>query len=190
MKLNQVCQINLNNIFKHLCLPVINFHTLNGLDKNIYVWQSSKLLINTNKGKGVHTCSLYCQPIFNCRHLHALLDCVVKGLNDPDPGVRNSALFALGQFCEHLQVSHFFLRRKNVWWFCLSDIHVSFHMFSAGDNILCIRVTSLVIPISWQSLAGSREKSKRPYQELLCPGDFLWKFRLVSLSLNLPTFVR
>nr|XP_022312451.1 importin-4-like isoform X1 [Crassostrea virginica] len=44
-----------------------------------------------------------CADYIKNRHLHALLDCVVKGLNDPDPGVRNSALFALGQFCEHLQ---------------------------------------------------------------------------------------
>jgi hypothetical protein len=38
------------------------------------------------------------------RHLQALLHCVVTGLNDTDQGVRNSALFAMGQFSEHLQV--------------------------------------------------------------------------------------
>ncbi|CAC5376947.1 IPO4 [Mytilus coruscus] len=37
------------------------------------------------------------------RHLQALLHCVVTGLNDPDQGVRNGALFAMGQFSEHLQ---------------------------------------------------------------------------------------
>lgn len=44
-----------------------------------------------------------CADYIKNRHLHALLQCVVKGLNDPDPTVRNAALFALGQFCEHLQ---------------------------------------------------------------------------------------
>ncbi|XP_062580344.1 importin-4-like, partial [Saccostrea cucullata] len=44
-----------------------------------------------------------CADYIKQRHLQALLQCVVKGLNDQDPGVRNSALFALGQFCEHLQ---------------------------------------------------------------------------------------
>lgn len=38
------------------------------------------------------------------RHLQPLLHCVVTGLNDSDHGVRNAALFALGQFSEHLQV--------------------------------------------------------------------------------------
>lgn len=37
------------------------------------------------------------------KHLQALLHCVVAGLNDTDQGVRNSALFAMGQFSEHLQ---------------------------------------------------------------------------------------
>lgn len=37
------------------------------------------------------------------QHLKALLHCVVAGLNDVDHGVRNAALFALGQFSEHLQ---------------------------------------------------------------------------------------
>ncbi|XP_056015924.1 importin-4-like isoform X2 [Ostrea edulis] len=44
-----------------------------------------------------------CADYIKQRHLQALLQCVVKGLNDLDSGVRNSALFALGQFCEHLQ---------------------------------------------------------------------------------------
>ncbi|CAG2192297.1 IPO4 [Mytilus edulis] len=38
------------------------------------------------------------------KHLQPLLHCVVSGLNDPDQGVRNGALFAMGQFSEHLQV--------------------------------------------------------------------------------------
>ncbi|XP_076111369.1 importin-4-like isoform X2 [Mytilus galloprovincialis] len=37
------------------------------------------------------------------KHLQPLLHCVVSGLNDPDQGVRNGALFAMGQFSEHLQ---------------------------------------------------------------------------------------
>ncbi|XP_050398948.1 importin-4 [Patella vulgata] len=37
------------------------------------------------------------------KHLKAVLHCVCKGLNDSDNTVRNAALFALGQFSEHLQ---------------------------------------------------------------------------------------
>ncbi|OWF34795.1 Importin-4 [Mizuhopecten yessoensis] len=44
-----------------------------------------------------------CADYITNKHLQAVLQCVVKGLNDPDQQVRNSALFALGQFSEHLQ---------------------------------------------------------------------------------------
>ncbi|XP_071092179.1 importin-4-like [Haliotis cracherodii] len=44
-----------------------------------------------------------CADYIMSKHLKAILQCVCKGLNDPDPIVRNSALFALGQFSEHLQ---------------------------------------------------------------------------------------
>ncbi|XP_033755786.1 importin-4-like [Pecten maximus] len=44
-----------------------------------------------------------CADYITNKHLQAVLQCVVKGLNDPEPQVRNSALFALGQFSEHLQ---------------------------------------------------------------------------------------
>ena len=37
------------------------------------------------------------------RHLQALLHCICSGITDPHPAVRNAALFALGQFSEHLQ---------------------------------------------------------------------------------------
>ena len=40
----------------------------------------------------------------HCRYLPAVLQSVCKGLNDPDQHVRNCALFAMGQFSEHLQV--------------------------------------------------------------------------------------
>lgn len=40
--------------------------------------------------------------MFN-RYLEKFLEQVVAGFNDPHPGVRNGALFALGQFSEHLQ---------------------------------------------------------------------------------------
>ncbi|KAK3086441.1 hypothetical protein FSP39_018454, partial [Pinctada imbricata] len=44
-----------------------------------------------------------CADYITNRHLQAVLHCVVTGLNDPDHTVRNAALFALGQFSEHLQ---------------------------------------------------------------------------------------
>ncbi|XP_069113686.1 importin-4-like isoform X2 [Argopecten irradians] len=44
-----------------------------------------------------------CADYITNKHLQAVLQCVVKGLNDPEPQVRNAALFALGQFSEHLQ---------------------------------------------------------------------------------------
>ncbi|ESO82779.1 hypothetical protein LOTGIDRAFT_229803 [Lottia gigantea] len=44
-----------------------------------------------------------CADYIMNKHLKAVLHCVCKGLNDPDNNVRNSALFALGQFSEHLQ---------------------------------------------------------------------------------------
>ena len=48
---------------------------------------------------------LYVIPIaLCCRYLQGLLECVCKGISDPSAQVRNAALFALGQFSEHLQV--------------------------------------------------------------------------------------
>ena len=41
-----------------------------------------------------------------CRYLQGVLQCVCKGLSDPDQNVRNTALFAIGQFSEHLQVRY------------------------------------------------------------------------------------
>ena len=42
--------------------------------------------------------------LFHCRLLNSLLQCVYKGLSDESSVVQGSALFALGQFSEHLQV--------------------------------------------------------------------------------------
>ena len=39
-----------------------------------------------------------------------MLQSVCKGLSDPDQHVRNCALFAMGQFSEHLQVNFHILR--------------------------------------------------------------------------------
>ncbi|KAH3769238.1 hypothetical protein DPMN_170487, partial [Dreissena polymorpha] len=44
-----------------------------------------------------------CADYIANKYLHAVLQCVCKGLSDPEPLVRNSALFAMGQFSEHLQ---------------------------------------------------------------------------------------
>ena len=37
------------------------------------------------------------------RYLQEFLERVIKGFEDPHSGVRNGAMFALGQFSEHLQ---------------------------------------------------------------------------------------
>ncbi|KAL3859840.1 hypothetical protein ACJMK2_010031 [Sinanodonta woodiana] len=44
-----------------------------------------------------------CADYVTAKYFEPMLDCVCKGLNDPDSTVRNGALFALGQFSEHLQ---------------------------------------------------------------------------------------
>ncbi|ELT89259.1 hypothetical protein CAPTEDRAFT_159396 [Capitella teleta] len=44
-----------------------------------------------------------CSDHLKNRHLKSLLQCVYKGLSDASPAVRNAAMFALGQFSEHLQ---------------------------------------------------------------------------------------
>ncbi|KAK3601657.1 hypothetical protein CHS0354_038220 [Potamilus streckersoni] len=44
-----------------------------------------------------------CADYVTTKYFEPMLDCVCKGLNDPDSSVRNGALFALGQFSEHLQ---------------------------------------------------------------------------------------
>ncbi|XP_045193420.2 importin-4-like [Mercenaria mercenaria] len=44
-----------------------------------------------------------CADFLTNNHIQAVLQCVCKGLSDPDQHVRNGALFAIGQFSEHLQ---------------------------------------------------------------------------------------
>ncbi|XP_067929323.1 importin-4-like [Watersipora subatra] len=44
-----------------------------------------------------------CSEHITSKYLEQFLERVVKGFDDPHPGVRNGALFALGQFSEHLQ---------------------------------------------------------------------------------------
>ncbi|XP_072013320.1 importin-4-like [Amphiura filiformis] len=44
-----------------------------------------------------------CADFIRNKHLQALLHCICGGITDPHPAVRNAALFALGQFSEHLQ---------------------------------------------------------------------------------------
>ncbi|XP_052817169.1 importin-4-like [Mya arenaria] len=44
-----------------------------------------------------------CADFITNKHLQAVLQCVCKGLGDPEQMVRNGALFAMGQFSEHLQ---------------------------------------------------------------------------------------
>ncbi|XP_041375551.1 importin-4-like [Gigantopelta aegis] len=44
-----------------------------------------------------------CADYLMNKHLNDILNCVCKGLRDSEPLVRNAALFALGQFSEHLQ---------------------------------------------------------------------------------------
>uniref|UniRef100_A0A336K9P8 CSON005828 protein n=1 Tax=Culicoides sonorensis TaxID=179676 RepID=A0A336K9P8_CULSO len=44
-----------------------------------------------------------CSEALSSKYLRALLDCIKVGIVDQTPVVRNAALFALGQFSEHLQ---------------------------------------------------------------------------------------
>lgn len=44
-----------------------------------------------------------CGEAICAKYLRLLLDCIKVGIVDPNPLVRNAALFALGQFSEHLQ---------------------------------------------------------------------------------------
>lgn len=44
-----------------------------------------------------------CSSAICKKYLRPLLDCIKTGITDQNPTIRNSALFALGQFAEHLQ---------------------------------------------------------------------------------------
>lgn len=44
-----------------------------------------------------------CSSAICKKYLRPLLDCIKTGITDTNPVIRNSALFALGQFAEHLQ---------------------------------------------------------------------------------------
>ncbi|KAL7033982.1 hypothetical protein ACKWTF_007804 [Chironomus riparius] len=44
-----------------------------------------------------------CSSTICKKYLRPLLDCIKTGITDPNPIIRNSSLFALGQFSEHLQ---------------------------------------------------------------------------------------
>lgn len=44
-----------------------------------------------------------CSSAICKKYLRPLLDCIKTGITDANPTIRNSALFALGQFSEHLQ---------------------------------------------------------------------------------------
>lgn len=44
-----------------------------------------------------------CSSAICKKYLRPLLDCIKTGITDSNPVIRNSALFALGQFAEHLQ---------------------------------------------------------------------------------------
>lgn len=44
-----------------------------------------------------------CSETICNKYLRPLLDCIKTGITDPNPTIRNSALFALGQFSEYLQ---------------------------------------------------------------------------------------
>lgn len=46
-----------------------------------------------------------CADCIRTKCLKMFLECVCRGITDPAPVVRNAALFALGQFSEHLQVT-------------------------------------------------------------------------------------
>lgn len=44
-----------------------------------------------------------CSEYIRSKYLESFLQCICQGITHPSPVVRNAALFALGQFSEHLQ---------------------------------------------------------------------------------------
>lgn len=60
-----------------------------------------------------------CSECIRTKYLELFLQCISKGITDPAGVVRNAALFALGQFSEHLQVccSH----TNSNFRFCCTD---------------------------------------------------------------------
>lgn len=54
-----------------------------------------------------------CSECIRTKYLESFLHCICEGITDPAGVVRNAALFALGQFSEHLQVSSSCIHSKN-----------------------------------------------------------------------------
>ena len=78
-----------------------------------YMWQVLKVLI-----------------FLCCRLLQQFLQSVYHGLSDKDVTVRGAALFALGQFSEHLQVCYLFRIFLEIYWNSLYNYIYSFNHVS------------------------------------------------------------
>ena len=92
--------------------------------------------------------------------MSAMLQSVCRGLNDAEPMVRNAALFALGQFSEHLQVwtghacvcqcivsyvaHQKAIRHSHSTCSLLADMGVVFICFMDGREPVCVHVALLV----------------------------------------------
>lgn len=66
------------------------------------------LTINDPQDLSIFTC------VFYCRMLSSVLQTVCQSLSDSNEVVRSAALFALGQFSEHLQVSQGITATKTI----------------------------------------------------------------------------
>jgi hypothetical protein len=84
---------------------------------DLYAKKASHLALATV----VEGCSLY----IRAHYLESFLQYIYKGVTDPEPVVRNAALYALGQFSEHQQVS-FCIHNKIMFFFLLCKRIVSF----------------------------------------------------------------
>ena len=92
--------------------------------------------------------------------MSAMLQSVCRGLNDAEPMVRNAALFALGQFSEHLQVwtghscvcqcivscvaHQEAISHSHSTCSLLADMGVVFICFMEGREHVCVHVALLV----------------------------------------------
>ncbi|KAJ8668090.1 hypothetical protein QAD02_009753 [Eretmocerus hayati] len=77
-------------------VPYLLQHIENGLKGNDMYAKKASYLSMAVLAEG-------CSEFIRSKYLETFLQCICQGITDPAPVVRNAALFALGQFSEHLQ---------------------------------------------------------------------------------------
>lgn len=108
------------------------------------------------------------------RMMEAVLQSVCRGLDDPVPMVRNAALFALGQFSEHLQVRHyltakllfslsFSVKCLTSFAFCCLDIVILKILFSTKLCQMLLKILKVA--------ECSQHKQEKDFFHSLCYGS-------------------